>query len=35
MVAPMDAELSSRIRVCTSFDILDMGPVDSDRDIVL
>lgn len=35
MIAPMYAELSRRIRICPSFDIFDMGPVDSNRDIVL
>ena len=35
MVAPMDTELSGRIRICTSFDVLDMGPVYPDRNIVL
>ncbi len=35
MVAPMYAELSRRIWVGSSFDVLDMGPVDSNRDIVL
>jgi len=35
MVAAVDGELSSRVRVGSCLDVLDMGSVDSDWDIVL
>ena len=35
MITPMDAKLSSRIRIRSLFDVLDMGPVDPYRDIML
>jgi len=35
MVTPMDAELSGGVRICPLLDVLDMGPVYSDGDIVL
>lgn len=35
MIASMDAELSGRIGIRTLFDVLDMCPIYSDRDIML
>ena len=35
MVAAVDGELSSRVRICSRLDVLDMGSVDSDGNIVL
>ena len=35
MVAPMDAELSRGVGIGPLFDVLYVGPVDSDRDVML